>query len=360
MTEGYRQNQERITQDNEEIEMEEIRGKEPIRHETFELHGARIEFFGIKHTTPFLNQHRETLTNAIRNAAIVFLEGAPHTEGIFSEETIKELQSFFSRRGYQPSRESIERFILEKKQGFAFYAALEDIAAKYGKPIATADPAAAMGDAFEKLIIGKTFEDIDDDTERARTALIIGGILLAALPSCGNNLKECLKNLMPKTSDAEENAKAEQKSEQLPREQKPKGKMSRRNFLRVLGGSIAAPAILSETASALFKKNMEPPGYGRRTDNPLGAFLYDSIDYRDVSVAEGLERLARSMNGKGAIAIIYGDAHRASIKHYASSPKERSIKTNVYLPYRAAAPPKLEVFEYDKKNGWKIKRREAL
>ncbi|KKU03870.1 MAG: hypothetical protein UX06_C0032G0010 [Candidatus Giovannonibacteria bacterium GW2011_GWA2_45_21] len=263
MTERYKQKQEQSDQNSQETKTEETRTKEPMRHETFELHGTRIEFFGIKHTTPFLNQHRETLTNAIRNAAIVFLEGAPHTEGIFSEETIKELQSFFSRKGYQPSRESIERFILEKKQGFAFYAALENIAAQYGKPIATADPAAAMGDAFKKIIIGKTFEDIDDDTERARTALIVGGILLAALPSCGNNLKECLKNLMPKTLDAEKNVKAEQKSEQLPREQKPKGKMSRRNFLRVLGGGIAAPALLSETASALFEKNMEPPGYRR-------------------------------------------------------------------------------------------------
>ena len=360
MTERYKQKQEQSDQNSQETKTEETRTKEPMRHETFELHGTRIEFFGIKHTTPFLNQHRETLTNAIRNAAIVFLEGAPHTEGIFSEETIKELQSFFSRRGYQPSRESIERFILEKKQGFAFYAALEDIAAKYGKPIATADPAAAMGDAFKKIIIGKTFEDIDDDTERARTALIVGGILLAALPSCGNNLKECLKNLMPKTLDAEKNVKAEQKSEQLPREQKPKGKMSRRNFLRVLGGGIAAPALLSETASALFEKNMEPPGYGRRGDNPLDSFLYDSIDYRDVSVAEGLERLAKSMKGIGPIVVIYGDVHRASIRHYAESPKERALKRAAYLPYRTVAPPKLETFAYDEKNGWQKTQSESL
>lgn len=360
MTEGYKQNQEQNTQDSEEIKTKEITTKEPIRRETFELHGTRIEFFGIRHVMPFLKQHRETLTNAIKNASLVFLEGAPHTEGIFSEETIKELQSFFARKGYQPSRETIERFILEKKQGFAFYAALEDIAAQYNKPIATADPAAAMGDAFEKIIIGKTFEDIDDDTERARTALIIGGILLAAFPSCGDNIKECIKNLMPKTLDAKENVKAEQKSEQLPQEQKPKGKMNRRNFLRVFGGGIAAPAMLSETASALFKTNMAAPGYGRRADNPLGAFLYDGIDYRDVSAAEGLDRLARSTNGKGTIVVIYGDVHRASIKHYAESPKERSIKKNAYLPYRTVAPPKLEVFEYDKKSGWETKRREAL
>ncbi len=360
MNEGHKQNQERITQSNEETRMEEIAEKEPIRRETFELHGARIEFFGIMHTMPFLTRHRETLTNAIRNASLVVLESAPHTEGVFSEEMIKDLQSFFSRKGYQVSRETVERFILEKRQGIAFYAALEDIAAKHGKPIATADPAAAVSDAFEKLITRKSFEDIDDNTERARTALIIGGILLAAFPSCGNNLKDCLKNLMPKTSDVEENAKAEKNSTFIPREQKPKGTMSRRNFLRVLGGGIAAPAILSETASALFKKNMEPPGYVRRTDNPLGSFLYDSIDFRDVSVAEGLERLAKSMKGIGPIVVIYGDVHRASIRHYAQSPKERALKRAAYLPYRTVAPPKLETFAYDEKNGWQKTQSESL
>lgn len=360
MTEGYRQNREQNTQDSEEIKAEEITAKEPLRRETFELHGTRIEFFGIKHTIPFLKQHRETLTNAIKGASLVFLEGAPRAEGIFSEDTIRLLRSFFSKNGYPVSDEMAKRLLLAKRQGIAFYAALEDIAAQYNKSIATADPAASMGDTFEKLITGESFQRIDDDTERARAALIIGGILLAAFPSCGNNLKDCLKNLMPEDSDSEENAKAEKKSAPLQREQKPKGKMSRRNFLRVLGGGIAAPAMLSETASALFKTNMVAPGYGRRTDNPLGAVLYDSIDYRDVSAAEGLDRLARSTSGKGTIVVIYGDVHRASIKHYAESPKERSIKKNAYLPYRAVAPPKLEVFEYDKKNGWETKRQEAL
>ncbi|MEK7465128.1 MAG: hypothetical protein AAB591_01780, partial [Patescibacteria group bacterium] len=126
-------------------------------------------------------------------------------------------------------------------------------------------------------------------------------------------------------------------------------------FLQLMAGSAAAAALGSDVASPLRRK-----GFGGRGENPLGAALYDGLDYRDVITASGLEKITRSTDLKGPVVLICGDGHRVPTRHYAESPFERSAKAKAYVPYTKVITPRLRRFRHDAERGWQVTREEEL
>lgn len=334
-----------------------------MHRESFELNGARVEFLGVGHDPATAERLAPELEEAIRQASIVLLESAPSAEGPFTDEAVREYRELMGNK-LKFSDEEIIKSIEAGKRGLAFYAKMEALAAKHGKPVAVTDPIGADGDGFRQLFTEDPFRSADETAEQAKTAAVLGGALVAALPTIsdairgrGAELENRREN--PPTASTPPSEHPIDESGHRPSGGSP---MSRRGFLRVLGGGIAAAGVASEVASAIARKSDPMKGsYGRRGDNPFGAALYDGLDYRDVVTAQGLDRLTRREDVRGgSVVVIYGDGHRASIRHYAESPNERAMKRTAYIPYQRVAPAKLRIFQHRSGRDWQRIHEEEL
>jgi len=337
---------------------------EAVMHrESFELNGAQVEFLGVNHDPMTAERFAPELEEAVRRASIVLLESAPNAMGTFSDKTIQEYRELMGNKLKLTNEEIIKSFEAGKR-GLAFYSKMEVLAAKHGKPLAVADPIDTDDGGFLQLFTENPFRSADETAEQAKTAMILGGALIAALPTISNTIRERFSQreapghatIAASTPEAEHPTS---ESEQQP--SSSGSSMNRRQFLRVLGGGIAAAGMASEVASAIAKKSDPAKGsYGRRGDNPFGAALYDGLDYRDVITAQGLDRLTKGNIHAKSIVVIYGDGHRASIRHYAESPKERALKRTAYAPYQKIAPPKLRIFKHRGGRDWQRVHEEEL
>lgn len=337
--------------------------EEVMRRESFELNGARVEFLGIGHNPETAERFAPELEKAIRRASIVLLESAPNAEGPFTDEAIREYRELMGNK-LKLSDEEIIKSVEAGKRGLAFYAKMETLAAKHGKPVAVADPIGADGDGFRELFAEDPFRSADETAGQAKTAAILAGALVAALPTISDAIRgRSAQNENRRESTPAASVPPAEHPADEPEHRPPGGPpMSRRRFLRVLGGGIAAAGMAAETASAIARKSNPAKGsYGRRGDNPFGAALYDGLDYRDVVTAQGLDRLTRRKDIRGgSVVIIYGDGHRASIRHYAESPNERALKRTAYIPYQRVAPAKLRIFQHRSGRDWQRVHEEEL
>ncbi|MBI5734044.1 MAG: hypothetical protein HY973_03835 [Candidatus Kerfeldbacteria bacterium] len=128
-------------------------------------------------------------------------------------------------------------------------------------------------------------------------------------------------------------------------------KVSRRAFLGGMIGAMASGSLASLSRVADYFNEQTDKFVGRK-DNPLGQFLYNLADYRDLMVPEALEELS-GREIKGPVVIIYGDTHRSALKHYTFAPKERELKRKTYSPYDKVLSPRMRIYKptFDSRTG---------
>lgn len=307
------------------------------RLEIFKVNNKKVELHGIAHISETLSFYRRELEGAIDRASVVVLEAAPVAEKIFSNEMIELLQEYARKKGSKVSREEIvER--LESNDGLRFFRELENIAAQKGKRIVTLDPS--------KVFSSGDIQEVDSVIQFLKVFIALGGTI----------------GLVMEKTSAEKYGKNVEDQETI--EKKRPSQITRRTLLKGFLGGAAALAYGSIGAQLLELLGMGNPGLmpkrGRK-DNPAGLILYDQLDYRDVSVARGLGVLTRRRDlGEGPVVAIYGGGHASTIKHYAESPRERDAKFEAYRPYRLIAPPRLRIYEFLEKEGWRLAGEEDI
>lgn len=264
----------------------------------FELNGRVVEMHGVAHHTDTFEMYGDELKEAVKRASIVLVEGAPEAEGLGEPKQLMKVAEAMEASGMpKPSLEALQTFI-EKRPELRFFRQIEHSAAEEGKMLAVADPL-----TFENW---KPLDARDDSVTDAKVGLAIGGTLAVV----GQAIEE------------------------------RKRKIPRRSFLK---GILGAAAVVAGASIIRDRKATS------------SALKYDEKDYRDVMVAEGLDRLTKLASpDDGPIVVIYGADHSEPVLHYATSPKERTVKAAAYAPYRTVSRPELHLFEFDQANGvWK-------
>lgn len=279
------------------IDQEAVKfAKESWHQEKFKLNGKDVVVYGLAHIPETFSLYRNEIEDAISKASIVVLEGVKTASGLNDPR-------LFSEYTYP-----------------AFPGQMEWLAATHNKLVVTADPRNFSLNK-DTLALLSELDKENTDIEKIKKIISSSGppISLAATAVAIIDYK---KGII-------------------------KRPMTRRAFLGVAAAS--AGASLTASLSELATLKDISPDRGRQ-DNPLGAFLYELMDYRNVVVAEGLNRLSKNkiVTNNGPIVVFYGDAHRTALKHYAESPTERSLKLKSYLSFNDISKPKLRIFKADR------------
>lgn len=203
----------------------------------------------------------------------------------------------------------------EINEFFHFYEYISTLAGAQNKLVINADP--SEGEGGEKF-----FRDIAASNEKDEQVQNIKNLISAGLPIAliAFGLRKKIGELM-------------------------REKISRRAFIGGMLGTMASGSIVSLSKVADYFDKQTDKFVGRK-DNPLGQFLYNLQDYRNLVVPEALDDLSKR-EIKGPIVVIYGDTHRSALKHYALSPKERKLKRQTYLPYDKVLSPKMRMYKPD-------------
>ncbi len=293
----------------------------------FEVNGRQVELYGVLHVPETLevDEYRETLKQAIARASLVVIESMPTASGMHSERFIKFILEMAEKSSEKISREPIVNFFETEKSG-RFFRQIENFAANLHKKAAMVDP---WIQNIEHPVVVYDLLRRDSDVLTTKTVLgMLGTIAFAFYNLTGN--------------------KANIKNEQTDNSPGLSGKsgLTRRQFLKGLSGAVMGGGWLSSMASVI-DSSSGISVRGGRADNPLGPFLYNLLDYRDVTVAKGLDILTKKELGEGPIVMIYGAGHASAIRHYAEASLEREAKYTTYAPYRSVDPPQLHTYEFD-------------
>lgn len=308
------------------------------QRDSFELNGKRVEFLGVVHVPETSYRFRQEIEEAIGGASLVVLEIAPLADGTYSKNSVDWVVREFKKNGiYKTEKQVLEE--MESEKGLSFFRTMERIAAAKKKRVATVDP--------NNLGTSSKLNVTDEKFAYLKAFIATGGTLgyFAVKP---NTFLSKFKEILNEDIFRKKNQEVKVV---LPKKGNTSPIMSWRKFLGNIIGGIGTLAYGSSVANFI---DNEVENRGRK-DNPLGPMLYDLLDYRDVSVAEGLDRLTKSNfnTGEGPIVVIYGSAHGTAIRKYADSPKERALKFSSYAPYKKTAPPVLRVYEFEGGKGWR-------
>ncbi|MFA4872817.1 MAG: hypothetical protein WC659_02680 [Patescibacteria group bacterium] len=317
-----------------------------FERDTFTINDKRVEFYGIVHDIKLPERYWKVLEDAIQRASIVVLEYAPQASGLYDRsfiakhrESLKKYFPDFAELEDISDQEIFEALIREPS--LHFYREMENLAARHKKRIVTIDPHLLAHEKIHELY--KT----DQKADLIKSLGMVGGatgVLLSAI---------LRKKLIGEHVRGEngENKKEEDSSSTY----------TRRRFLDTtlkagigISATVGALSTLSKGAQILGH-----PEYGKklgyddqfvgREENPLGAFLYDEVDFKDVMIAKGMDEVTQHMHAEDEeAAMIYGFFHKTGIGHYLRSPRERAAREQLYAPYKGAVGPhKLRMYEYD-------------
>jgi hypothetical protein len=295
-----------------------------LNHETFYCNGKRIEFYGVSHIPETAKKYAHEFHEAFKSAGTVLLECGPHTSMGHSDKSrdlVQEAAKLYE--GRELSEEELCNFLDMHRPGVRFFNMMKYLAENYNKPIVSADPLTLAVD--EKLVDREIF--------------ISKAKIFLAMEAAGLGMAIDSKRFKSGSSPATSK----------------KSVLGRRAFVGLMGGVMAASG-----ASALIT-NENNNHRLQRADNKLGILIHNLLDYRNVVVAEGLDRLTRDSNIKEPIVVVYGDYHRREIRFYLEHPKERKVKRNTYKPYDQLAEPRMKKFNFDQQNkSWLIESEDSL
>lgn len=300
----------RVTTEKNQEHSSQFRKYEPL-----ELHGQKIEFCGVRHNPSTLEVYERELRDAIERSSLVVLEGAPEAEGIFEPQYITAISAWAKRQGVTLSDSEIID-ALRRDPDIVFFSGVERMAKEASKRIAIIDP-------LQDSLASESLLDAGKNTEIKKALVLLGGYFGYA----GTGIL----NLLAKRTKQEPEKLKNKKGTHL---------ITRRKALQGLFALTSSTSLLSLLASAHGIQGM-----GSRRDNPFGLFVHNISDYRDVSVATGIDELAKTAAHKDPITVIYGNAHINSQRHYLVSPQERKARSLGYGHFQSIKKPLLKVFE---------------
>jgi hypothetical protein len=311
---------------------------------TIEHNGCSIEFYGVSHIPQTWLAQGEKLMAAISNADTVIIESNPSTvsegEGRklahqVATTVVKENPSMAKILG---SPEALENFIAQdffsdKNVFFKFFRPAARIASAGEKQVLSADPeygqtlTATMLEAM--LDIGAT---IGDQLDTAR--------IFAQAAAVGVGGGTAMRSVMQSKFDA---AKAPTKEQ--------KETIGRRGFLKGMAAMFGASMINHSLDIPKIKG-----GLGEEKDGviPADARLYNTLDYRNLVVAKGLDTYIKQNPGK-KILVLYGMAHVRGIENYLKNPTLTSIKDAVYGPFAQGRTPHMNEYKMNENGDWSEK-----
>lgn len=297
------------------------------------MNGKRIEIRGVAHDPDTLKvpEYKEGLESAIKHASLIVLESAPTTDKKYPIETIQKLMRVMHANISDQEIESVMHEMIDNNPHAKFFEQLQDVAAKYHKNIAIVDP---IEDIHKALVLQHDEATIE---QSKRTALLAS---LVTMLGAGMT-----RQILSFIDSVRKDKKETVVSGEHPR-------ISRRSFLKfaaVAGvGLFAGINALSIGASA----NQQSVRGKNREENPLGTMLYTLDDYREVAIAEALEKLSEQDLDAGPIEVIYGGLHVAGIRHYIEHPIERKMKLQAYKAFSGDLKDAVKVFSFTENGGW--------
>lgn len=127
---------------------------------------------------------------------------------------------------------------------------------------------------------------------------------------------------------------------------------SRKDFLKhLLLSSAGLPIFLGSGVGRPFLSEKTLVEYG--IDDVL---TYSSVgDYRNIKIAEGIERLCQEVDDVKDLVSIHGDAHSKTVDTYLSKPSLRKKKL-LYLPQKLVSSKKIEEYT-PTQEGWVLSRK---
>ncbi|QQR78578.1 MAG: hypothetical protein IPJ68_05930 [Candidatus Moraniibacteriota bacterium] len=307
--------------------------------ESYEHGQLDIQFVGVKHRVETLAAHRQAIEVAIADADIVVLEGSVGTSGAEQSSRVVNATSLSVPGRTKKVNMNIPEYAIDTNSGLAFFSEVENIARKHRKPLVLFDPFSdrrlLQSHSAVTLQGGISHEDrLDTLNERIRQfseAIGDAGEMLAtgALTGVGAEAvwREKIKLMIPGGINPD----------QIDQ--------SRREFMKH-GVAYAAGVGLGITAMVKAKGNQDVIDYATDPDRERIS-QYNLTDFRDVSIATGLDRLGGAFHKKMKTTVIYGAYHANGVRKYLENPRLREVKMALYKPFREIAPPEMTAYRYE-------------
>lgn len=238
------------------------------------LNNKELLLMGVTHEPATLEKYQAEISSTFERAQLIVLESCPNAAQQFSDQRLQETLNFFQSLGFDVSDFSISelRLTLQKDLSMDFFSQCEEQASVLGKTVAQVDP---LGDLM--IPQGNEQDILDQNIKQAKRILMLGGPTAILLNTIANK----------------------------------QAKMTRRTFLKGLAAT-GALASLSAFTSALATMQRD---YSQPRSAAWNA-LYESRDYRELVIAQGLRQLTSRESITGPVAVVCGHAHLEQIDHY--------------------------------------------
>lgn len=133
---------------------------------------------------------------------------------------------------------------------------------------------------------------------------------------------------------------------------KPKRKISRREFLKRIGlAGIGAFIFFGSTPGFALRRIHKESADSYGIDDILS---YGNVDYRNIKIAEGIEKICHEVNDIEKIVAFHGGAHSKHMEAYLKNPALRAKKL-AYLPFEVISRKKVREY-IPTKEGWVLSR----
>ena len=299
-----------------EIVKEQLKVVKAPEIQEFELNGQKVEFVGVEHTTPNFEKYKDIYSQKIREAELILMEAMPRQNGYQKEVMLAEAH----KKGISDA----DFKILIEDCGIKFYDEMSRLAYENRKTVAMVDP--------HSDINKNTGRDEDNRSAEVQFFGILGTFGFMGLDFIVKKLKDYGVN-------------------RNTGQPAPERQITRRDFLKF---SLKAAAVVA-FGGPLYKRMVDFMNRttGEKTSKELGLIAHDYMDYRNLAIAEGLDRLTKEYPGR-KIKVIYGSAHLESVIYYAQHDDIRRLKYTQYGDFRRATHPKLKIYIPGEKDWEKV------
>ncbi len=256
-----------------------------VREHTISLeNGSVVQFMGVQHHPETLRKFGEEIEGFIREADVLITElGMPE-----KEEDMSAMEEFYRK--------------------------IFEIAKKYNVEMRVPDPEKTMSDAAGDRVV--------DGMPVAIASIAFGYSFLKTVKMLND---ERMKRQYPGW-----------------KEQYGKGRgMTRRNFLKVLGGGVLAAAGTMNAVGGALLEN------GKTVDREgtLRKFIHSSIDYRNACIAREILRAAKKTRD---VRVIYGEKHYSGVREHIEHPEDIESAIALYeKTYGRISSPGTDVYNAD-------------
>jgi len=303
----------KLERDKLVVELNQLDPSKPYSKE-FMVRGNMVDFLGVEHTTKSLEKYGAEIGKRIQESDVILLEGMPKYNGLSYEE--------FSKKSDYLKKLSKEDFAkLFESGGIRFYDELADICKQNGKIVATVDP----NITFDKAL---NLEINDQNALKNQIYGLMATFGFMSLDFMVGKFKELKK---------------------MREGQNIQKGMTRRDFLKSSLKLVGTVAFGSPLFTRVIDKMNELTNSERGKFEEF--FSHDAMDFRNVVIAEGIDRLVKQYPDK-KILVIYGAYHQNPVIQYSQDGKSRKNKLEGYNDFKIGTDPTLKIFVPENDN-WK-------